>query len=66
MPEFCFLYKLEVVVVQIAIGAVYGMENFGTVDIDWWARQVSLSVRGMNGEPVRRVELGFGVLGVAP
>lgn len=46
------------------IGAVYGMENFGTVDIDWWARQVSLSVRGMNGEPVRRVELGFGVLGV--
>lgn len=48
------------------IGAVYGMENFGTVDIDWWARQVSLSVRGMNGEPVRRVELGFGVLGVAP
>lgn len=48
------------------IGAVYGMENFGTVDIDWWARAITLSVRGMNGEAVRRLELGFTELGVQP
>ena len=46
------------------VGAVYGMENFGTVDIDWWARRVALSVRGMNGEPMRRIELGFDELGI--
>ncbi|MEN9417792.1 MAG: hypothetical protein RI988_1412 [Pseudomonadota bacterium] len=46
------------------VGAVYGMENFGTVDIDWWARQVSLAVRGLNGEPVRRLELHFNELGM--
>lgn len=39
------------------IGALYGAENFGTVDIDWWARTVELSVRGMNGEAVRSVVL---------
>jgi alkaline phosphatase D len=39
----------------LRLGAVYGAENFGTVDIDWWARAVALSVRSMNGEPVRRV-----------
>jgi len=46
------------------VGAVYGMENFGTVDIDWWARRVALSVRGMSGEPVRRIELDFDELGI--
>jgi alkaline phosphatase D len=39
------------------IGAVYGAENFGTVDIDWWEGSVTLSVRGMNGEAVRRTSL---------
>jgi len=36
------------------LGAVYGVANFGTVDVDWWARTLTLSLRGMNGEPVRR------------
>jgi alkaline phosphatase D len=36
------------------LGAVYGVENFGTIDIDWWEGRLTLSVRGMNGEPVRR------------
>ena len=35
------------------IGGAYGRENFGTVDIDWWEREVRLAVRGMNGEVVR-------------
>ena len=39
----------------LRLGAVYGAANFGTVDIDWWAKDVRLSVRSMNGEPVRQV-----------
>jgi alkaline phosphatase D len=39
------------------LGAVYGAPNFGTVDIDWWAGEVRLSVRSMNGEPVRQVTI---------
>ena len=46
------------------LGEVYGRENFGTVDIDWTARQVLLSVRGMDGEAARRLTLGFEELGV--
>jgi alkaline phosphatase D len=37
------------------LGAVYGAPNFGTIDIDWWAGEVRLSVRSMNGESVREV-----------
>jgi alkaline phosphatase D len=39
----------------LRLGAVYGAENFGTIDIDWWAGEARLSVRAMNGEPVRQV-----------
>jgi alkaline phosphatase D len=39
----------------LRLGAVYGRENFGTIDIDWWAGEVTLSVRALNGEPVRQV-----------
>jgi alkaline phosphatase D len=39
----------------LRLGAVYGRENFGTIDIDWWAGEVRLAVRALNGEPVRRV-----------
>jgi alkaline phosphatase D len=39
----------------LRLGAVYGAPNFGTIDIDWWAGEVRLSVRMMNGEPVRQV-----------
>jgi alkaline phosphatase D len=39
------------------LGAVYGRENFGTIDIDWWSGTVNLAVRGMNGEKVREVAL---------
>jgi alkaline phosphatase D len=41
----------------LRLGAVYGAENFGTIDIDWWAGTVTLAVRTMNGEPVRRVAI---------
>ena len=39
----------------LRLGALYGRENFGTIDIDWWAEEVTLALRGMNGEPVREV-----------
>ena len=38
----------------LRLGQVYGAANFGTIDIDWWAGRVTLSVRALNGEPVRR------------
>jgi alkaline phosphatase D len=38
------------------LGAVYGMPNFGTVDIDWWEGQVMLAIRDEAGQVVRRVE----------
>jgi alkaline phosphatase D len=41
----------------LRLGALYGAENFGTIDIDWWAGTVTLAVRTMNGEPVRRVAI---------
>jgi alkaline phosphatase D len=48
------------------LGAVFGAANFGTVDIDWWERTVSLSLRGMNGEPVRHLAIGFNQLRPGP
>jgi alkaline phosphatase D len=47
----------------LRLGAVYGAANFGTVDIDWWAKDVRLSVRSMNGEPVRQVTIPMADLG---
>lgn len=41
------------------LGGVYGAANFGTVDIDWWEGAVTLSLRSVNGEPVRRLVLSF-------
>jgi alkaline phosphatase D len=35
------------------LGAVYGAPNFGTIDVDWWERTATLSLRSENGEPVR-------------
>jgi alkaline phosphatase D len=36
------------------LSGVYGAANFGTADVDWWEGTVPLSLRGENGEPVRR------------
>ena len=35
------------------ISPLYGAENFGTIDVDWWANTLTLSLRRMNGEAVR-------------
>jgi alkaline phosphatase D len=44
------------------IGAIYGLENFGTVDIDWWERRLTIALRTINGEPVRRIDIPFDAL----
>jgi alkaline phosphatase D len=44
------------------LGAVYGAANFGTIDIDWWERTVTLALRGENGEAVRRTTVPLGEL----
>ncbi|MBM3598509.1 MAG: alkaline phosphatase family protein [Alphaproteobacteria bacterium] len=44
------------------LGAPYAAANFGTIDIDWWAGEVALSVRAIGGEPVRRVTLSLASL----
>lgn len=41
----------------LRIGALYGAVNFGTFDIDWWAGSVTVSLRSLNGESVRRIEV---------
>lgn len=43
----------------LRLGAVYGTENFGTVEIDWWAREIELSLRALNGEVVRTVTVAM-------
>lgn len=48
------------------LGGVFGMENFGTIDIDWWERRLTIALRGLNGEPVRRLDLTFAELGLGP
>jgi alkaline phosphatase D len=48
---------------QNRVGAVFGAVNFGTVDIDWWAGRVALSIRGMNGEVVRRQTIELSEIG---
>jgi alkaline phosphatase D len=35
------------------IGPVYGLPNFGTIDIDWWADELRLAVRDGAGQPRR-------------
>jgi len=37
----------------LRLGEVYGLDNFGTIDIDWQAGEVTLAVRGMSGEAER-------------
>jgi alkaline phosphatase D len=36
------------------IDAPYRAVNFGTIDLDWDAGTITLSLRGLTGSPVRR------------
>ena len=46
----------------LRLGEVYGQDNFGTIDIDWQAGDVTLSVRGMTGETERGVTIPIAAL----
>lgn len=37
------------------LGGVYGLPNFGTIDIDWWEERVTLAIRDEAGQTVRQV-----------
>jgi alkaline phosphatase D len=44
------------------LGAVYGAANFGTVDVDWWAGTVTLSLRDEAGQVKRETILRLDTL----
>ena len=46
----------------LRLGDVYRHENFGSVDVDWSTKTVTLAVRGMNGRDVRRVLISISSL----
>jgi alkaline phosphatase D len=46
----------------LRLGEVYGQDNFGTIDIDWQAGEVTLAVRGMSGDAVRSVAIPIAAL----
>jgi alkaline phosphatase D len=41
------------------LGALYAAPNFGVIDIDWWARRVTLALRDEGGTPQRSAALAF-------
>ena len=41
------------------IGALFALPNFGTADIDWWERTVTLSIRDEGGQGRRQVTLNL-------
>ncbi len=46
----------------LRLGEVYGQDNFGTVEIDWQAGEVTLAVRNLAGEAVRSATLALAAL----
>lgn len=46
----------------LRLGEVYGRDNFGTIDIEWGAGEVTLSVRGMGGRAVRGATIPIAAL----
>jgi alkaline phosphatase D len=47
------------------LGALYAAPNFGVVDIDWWARKITLALRDEAGTPQRSVDITFDELQLA-
>ncbi len=45
------------------LGALYGLPNFGTIDIDWWKGEVFLALRDEAGQMVRQHTMSFDELG---
>jgi alkaline phosphatase D len=47
------------------LGALYAAPNFGVIDVDWWARHVTLALRDEAGTPQRSVVINFDELQLA-
>ncbi|MGI9452264.1 MAG: alkaline phosphatase D family protein [Geminicoccaceae bacterium] len=46
----------------LRLGDLYRHENFGSIDIDWAMGMVTLAVRDMSGQPVRRIAISISSL----
>ena len=46
----------------LRLGAVYGQDNFGTIDVDWRKGEVTLAVRDMEGLAVRSATIPIAAL----
>jgi alkaline phosphatase D len=46
----------------LRLGEVYGQDNFGTIEVDWQAGEVTLAVRATGGEIVRSATIAIAVL----
>jgi alkaline phosphatase D len=46
------------------LGEIYAAPNFGVVDIDWWARRVTLALRDEGGTTQRQVAIDFQTIGL--
>jgi alkaline phosphatase D len=46
----------------LRLGEVYGLDNFGTIDIDWRAGEITLAVRDIGGKAVRGVAIPIAAL----
>jgi alkaline phosphatase D len=46
----------------LRLGEVYGADNFGTIEIDWRAGAVTLAIRDLAGQPVRRATIPLALL----
>jgi alkaline phosphatase D len=47
------------------LGDLYAAANFGTVDIDWQRRHLTLAVRGESGTPSRSLLVDFATIGLS-
>ena len=45
------------------VGRVHHVENFGVIEIDWPGRAVTLELKGMDGQPLEKVQLSLRDLG---
>ena len=46
----------------LRLGEVYGEDNFGTIDIDWQAGEITLAIRGIKGDAVRSATITIAAL----
>lgn len=49
-----------------SLSAVYHLENFGMIGIDWAGRKIELKLKGLGGDDVETLNIRFADLGIGP